>query len=148
VEVHVTRSPALPPVAPLPLRRLDPGLRALVDEGFELVADHVVLARFAPTAPPWRRTIFPAAAYYEGSVNHVHVEHELETGRGRRSPRAQAVTYAYVLAHALAASHPERSFDVWAAFGEESVVRFHEQRADEHGWPLPDGVAWLRVHVG
>jgi hypothetical protein len=147
VELHVTRSPALPAVAPLRLRRLDPALRALVEEGFELVADHVVLARHAPTAPPWRRTIFPAAAYYEGAVNHVHVEQELESVKGRRSPRAQAVTYAYALAHALARAHPERAFDVWAIFREDSVVRFHERRAGEQGWPLTDDVAWLGVHV-
>jgi len=144
----VTRSLALPAVAPLRLRRLDPGLRALVEEGFELVADHVVLARHAPTAPPWRRMIFPEAAYYEGSVNHVHVEHELEGEKGRRAPRAQAVTYAYAVAQALATAFPARRFDVWAVFREDSVVRFHERREGERGWPLPDDVPWLGVHAG
>jgi hypothetical protein len=144
----VTRSPALPVVAPLPLRRLDPGLLALVEEGFEIVADHVLLARHAATAPPWRLTIFPAPAYYEGSVNHVHVEQQLESAKASRSPRVQAVTYAFALAHRLVEAYPLRAFDVWAAFGEESIVRFHERHVDGQRWPFPDDAAWLGVHVG
>jgi hypothetical protein len=129
------------------LRRLDPGLRELVDEGCELVADNVILARHAPTAPPWRRTVFPTATYYEGSVNHVHVQQELATPHGRRSPYAQTVTYAHVLGHALASAWPGRAFDVWAVLGEDCVVRFHERRDDEPSWPCPAGAAWIGVHV-
>jgi len=151
VERQVTWSAAMAALAPRKPRRLDPGLRALVDEGFELVAEHVILARHAPLAPPWRRSIFNDVAYYEGSVNHVHVQQELVSWRGRGNPLGHALAYAEAVGRALAVAHPARGFDVWAIVTyDDTVVRFHERRDGEHGWgpALADDVPWLGVHVG
>jgi hypothetical protein len=151
VEVRVTRSPALVTLAPPEPRRLDPALGALVQEGFELVADHVILARHAPTAPPWRRSTFGAsAAYYEGSVNHVHVARELVSWRSRGKPGGHAIAFAQALGQALAEAYPARAFDVWAILGDDCIVRFHERRTGEDGWGtvLDEAVPWLGVHIG
>ena len=151
MELRLTESPALAALAPREPRRLDRGLRVLVEEGFDLVADHVVLARHAPTAPPWRRSIFDAVAYYEGSVNHVHVEREIVSWRARRNLLGHGLTFAAAVARGLGVAHPQRAFDVWAISSEDGcVVRFHERRDDEPGWEiaLPEDMPWRGVHVG
>jgi hypothetical protein len=147
----VTRSPALAAPGPREPRHLDRGLRLLVEEGFELVADHVILARHAPFAPPWRRSVFGSdAAYYEGAVNHVHVARELASWRSRGNERGHAIAFAHALGQALADAYPSRAFDVWAVLIEDDcIVRFHEREADGRGWRhvLDDEVPWLGVHV-
>jgi hypothetical protein len=112
--------------------RLDPGLGAILDEGLALAGDHVLLARHAPFAPPWRPETFADATYYEGSVNHVHVPLELVSWRGRRDPTGQAVAYAAALREALSDTYPRRGFEV--SVDAEHVVRFHERRDDEPRW--------------
>src|SRR5437763_807451 len=123
--------------------RLDPGLRAILDEGLVLAGGHVLLARHEALAPPWRRATFADATYYEGSVNHVHVPLELVSWRGRRDPAGQAAAYAEALAEALAGRYPERLFHV--SVDAERAVRFHEQRDDEPSWQSLGGGSELTL---
>jgi hypothetical protein len=150
VELQETRSEAMAAHSPRVPRRLDKGLRAILKGGVELAGDHVLLARHARAAPPWRRTTFPTAAYYEGSVNHVHVLHELRTLRAQGNVLGQGVLYARELARLLGSAYPERAFDVWTTGGDDPIVRFHERRDDEGGWEsvLDELTPWLGVHVG
>ena len=122
-------------LAPKRARRLDAGLRTILAAGFSVEGDYVLLARHAPTAPAPRHSIFGDDVGYEGAVNHVHVEREVTTLRGRWNPGAHAVAYALALATQLESSFPETAFDVWATGGAEEtwIVRFHRASAEGGG---------------